>query len=70
LTGQLGPHLTSWKPTEPAHTLITRRLCEPPRKVFGSFPVTPFAAVQFAELWQNGFIEINPVSAGAAGRSA
>jgi uncharacterized protein with beta-barrel porin domain len=37
------------------------------RKVFGSFAVTPFAAVQFAELWQNGFIEIDPVPAGAAG---
>jgi outer membrane autotransporter protein len=36
------------------------------RKIFG-FAVTPFAAVQFAELWQNGFIEVNPVPAGAAG---
>jgi autotransporter-associated beta strand protein len=31
------------------------------------FTVTPFAAVQFAELWQNGFTEANPVPGGAAG---
>jgi autotransporter-associated beta strand protein len=37
------------------------------KQVFGRFAVTPFAAVQFAELWQNGFTETNPVPAGAAG---
>jgi outer membrane autotransporter protein len=37
------------------------------KQVFGGFAVTPFAAVQFAELWQNGFTETNPVPAGAAG---
>ena len=37
------------------------------KQVFGSFAVTPFAAVQFAELWQNGFTETNPVPAGAPG---
>ena len=40
------------------------------KQVFGRFAVTPFAAVQFAELWQNGFTEDNPVPAGAAARSA
>jgi outer membrane autotransporter protein len=37
------------------------------KQVFGRFAVTPFAAVQFAELWQNGFTEANPVPAGAPG---
>jgi outer membrane autotransporter protein len=37
------------------------------KQVFGRFAVTPFAAVQFAQLWQNGFTETNPVPAGAAG---
>jgi outer membrane autotransporter protein len=37
------------------------------KQVFGRFAVTPFAAVEFAELWQNGFTETNPVPAGAAG---
>jgi autotransporter-associated beta strand protein len=37
------------------------------KQVFGRFAVTPFAALQFAELWQNGFSETNPVPAGAAG---
>jgi len=37
------------------------------KQVFGSFAVTPFAALQFAQLWQNGFIEASPVPAGAAG---
>jgi len=36
------------------------------KQVYGRFAVTPFAAVQFAELWQNGFTETNPVPAGAA----
>jgi outer membrane autotransporter protein len=37
------------------------------KQAFNWFAVTPFAAVQFAELWQNGFTETNPVPAGAAG---
>ena len=37
------------------------------KQAFGRFAVTPFAAVQFAELWQNGFTEANPVPAGAPG---
>jgi autotransporter-associated beta strand protein len=37
------------------------------KQVFGRFAVTPFAAVQFAEFWQNGVTETNPVPAGAAG---
>jgi autotransporter-associated beta strand protein len=37
------------------------------KQVFGRFAVTPFAAMQFAELWQNGFTETNPVTPGAAG---
>jgi outer membrane autotransporter protein len=37
------------------------------KQAFGHFAVTPFAAVQFAELWQNGFTEANPVPAGAPG---
>ncbi len=33
----------------------------------GRFTVTPFAALQLAELWQNGFTETNFAPAGAAG---
>jgi uncharacterized protein with beta-barrel porin domain len=36
------------------------------KQVFGGFAVTPFVAVQFAQLWQNGFTETSPVPAGAA----
>ena len=39
--------------------------------MFGRFSVTPFAAVQFARLWQNAFTETNvaPAGAGALGLS-
>lgn len=30
------------------------------RLVFGSVAVTPFAAIEFAELWQPGYVETNP----------
>jgi outer membrane autotransporter protein len=35
------------------------------KQAFDWFAVTPFAAVQPAQLWQNGFTEANPVPAGA-----
>jgi outer membrane autotransporter protein len=47
--------------------LFSARLELGSKQIFGSFAVTPFAAVQFAELWQNGFAETNPVPAGAPG---
>ena len=47
--------------------LLSGRLELGSKQVFGSFAVTPFAAVQFAELWQNGFAETNPVPADAPG---
>ena len=47
--------------------LLSGRIEVGSKRVFGRFAVTPFAAVQFAELWQNGFTEANPVPAGAAG---
>ena len=47
--------------------LFSGRLELGSKHVFGSFAVTPFAAVQFAELWQSGFTEANPVPAGASG---
>jgi outer membrane autotransporter protein len=59
-------------PTETAtgrfgSNLLSGRVEVGSKRVFGRFAVTPFAAVQFAELWQNGFTEANPVPAGAAG---
>jgi outer membrane autotransporter protein len=59
-------------PTETAtgsfgSNLLSARLEVGSKQVFKWFAVTPFAAVQFAELWQNGFTETNPVPAGAAG---
>jgi outer membrane autotransporter protein len=59
-------------PTETASAsfgsnLFSGRLEVGSKRVFGQFAVTPFAAVQFAELWQSGFTETNPVPAGAAG---
>ena len=59
-------------PTETAtgsfgSNLLSGRLEVGSKQVFKWFAVTPFAAVQFAELWQNGFTETNPVPAGAAG---
>jgi outer membrane autotransporter protein len=47
--------------------LFSGRLELGSKQVFGAFAVTPFAAVQFAELWQDGFGETNPVPPGAAG---
>jgi outer membrane autotransporter protein len=35
------------------------------KQAWGWFSVTPFAAVQVSQLWQNGFTETNPVPAGA-----
>ena len=45
--------------------LLSGRVEVGAKQVFGRFAVTPFAAVQFAQLWQNGFTEANPVPAGA-----
>ena len=58
-------------PTETAtgdfgSNLLSGRVEVGAKQVYGRFAVTPFAAVQFAELWQNGFTETNPVPAGAA----
>ena len=36
-------------------------------RYFGRFEVTPFAAVQFAELWQPGFTESTTTTMGAPG---
>jgi autotransporter-associated beta strand protein len=36
------------------------------KQALGWFSVTPFAAVQVSQLWQNGFTETSPVPAGAA----
>jgi outer membrane autotransporter protein len=36
------------------------------KQALGWFSITPFAAVQPAQLWQNGFTESSPVLAGAA----
>jgi outer membrane autotransporter protein len=59
-------------PTETAtgdfgSSLLSGRVEVGAKQVYGRFAVTPFAAVQFAELWQNGFTETNPVPARAAG---
>ncbi|MFL6821290.1 MAG: autotransporter domain-containing protein [Xanthobacteraceae bacterium] len=59
-------------PTETAtgsfgSNLLSGRVEVGAKQGFGRFAVTPFAAVQFAELWQNGFTETNPVPAGAPG---
>ena len=58
-------------PTETAtgrfgSNLLSGRLEVGAKQVFGRFAVTPFAAVQFSQLWQNGFTEGNPVPVGAA----
>ena len=58
-------------PTETAtgsfgSNLLSARVEMGSKQAFNWFSVTPFAAVQFAELWQNGFTETNPVPAGAA----
>jgi outer membrane autotransporter protein len=51
--------------------LLSGRLEVGSKQAFARFAVTPFAAVQFAELWQNGFTEANapPTGAGALGLS-
>ncbi len=59
-------------PTETAtgdfgSNLLSGRVEVGAKQAWRWFTVTPFAAVQFAELWQNGFSEANPVPAGAAG---
>jgi autotransporter-associated beta strand protein len=59
-------------PTETAtgsfgSNLLSGRVEVGAKRVLGWFAVTPFAAVQFAELWQNGFTETNAVPPGAAG---
>jgi outer membrane autotransporter protein len=59
-------------PTETAtgdfgSNLLSGRVEVGAKQAWHWFTVTPFAAVQFAELWQNGFTEANPVPAGTAG---
>jgi autotransporter-associated beta strand protein len=59
-------------PTETAtgsfgSNLLSGRVEVGSKQTFNWFTVTPFAAVQFAELWQNGFTETNAVPPGAAG---
>jgi autotransporter-associated beta strand protein len=57
-------------PTETAtgsfgSNLLSGRLEMGWKQAFNWFSVTPFAAVQAAQLWENGFTETNPVPAGA-----
>jgi outer membrane autotransporter protein len=47
--------------------LLSGRLEAGWKQAWGWFAVTPFAAVQVSQLWQNGFTETSPVPAGAAG---
>jgi autotransporter-associated beta strand protein len=52
-------------PTEAAtgdfgSNLVSGRVEVGAKQVFGGLAVTPFAAVQYAELWQNGFTEAKP----------
>jgi autotransporter-associated beta strand protein len=59
-------------PTETAtgsfgSNLLSGRVEVGSKQAFNWFAVTPFAAVQFSQLWQNGFTEANPVPGGAAG---
>jgi outer membrane autotransporter protein len=59
-------------PTETAtgsfgSNLLSGRVEVGSKRAFNWFTVTPFAAVQFSQLWQNGFTETNPVPGGAAG---
>jgi autotransporter-associated beta strand protein len=58
-------------PTETAtgsfgSNLLSGRVEVGAKQAFPWFAVTPFAAVQLSQLWQNGFTETNPVPAGAA----
>jgi outer membrane autotransporter protein len=46
--------------------LLSGRLEVGSKQAFNWFAVTPFAAVQVSQLWQNGFTETNPVPVGAA----
>ncbi len=45
--------------------LLSGRVEVGAKQVYGRFAVTPFAAVQVSQLWQNGFTETNPLPAGA-----
>src|SRR5262249_58916558 len=47
--------------------LLSGRLEAGSKQDFGRFAVTPFAAVQFAELWQDGYTETNVPPPGAGG---
>jgi outer membrane autotransporter protein len=58
-------------PTETASgsfgsNLLSGRIEAGWKQAWGWFAVTPFAAVQVSQLWQNGFTESNPVPADAA----
>jgi autotransporter-associated beta strand protein len=58
-------------PTETASgsfgsNLLSGRIEAGWKQAWGWFSVTPFAAVQVSQLWQNGFTESSPVPAGAA----
>jgi autotransporter-associated beta strand protein len=58
-------------PTETASgsfgsNLLSGRIEAGWKQAWGWFAVTPFAAVQVSQLWQNGFTESSPVPAGAA----
>jgi outer membrane autotransporter protein len=46
--------------------LLSGRLEAGWKQAWGSFAVTPFAAVQVSQLWLNSFTETSPVPAGAA----
>jgi autotransporter-associated beta strand protein len=61
----IGPSQTAT--TSFGSNLLSGRLEVGAKQTFRGFAVTPFAAVQLAELWQNGFTESNPVPAGGAG---
>jgi autotransporter-associated beta strand protein len=58
-------------PTETASgsfgsNLLSGRIEAGWKQAWGWFAVTPFAAVQVSQLWQNGFTESSPVPTGAA----
>src|SRR5882672_3694116 len=47
------------------NNLLSARLEVGSKQALGLASVTPFAAVQFSQLWQNGFTEANVPPAGA-----
>jgi autotransporter-associated beta strand protein len=47
--------------------LLSGRVEVGSKQAFDWFAVTPFAAAQFAQLWQNGFAETNLIAAGVVG---